>query len=373
MENEIVTFGDVYGKILISAGIAFLICAAFYLAGSFAKRKILPWVQKKVNPKAHPIASTVLIGFDIPVSVFLKVCGLCCALLFFVFSLPENPPAFFASLRLFLPNFLYKTLRISSIVFIAWGLLRSSKAYTLVLRGANRKLNLNISDSVTRFLTAIFNVVVVSFAAVIIITEFGYNISALIAGLGLGGLTIALAAKDSAANFFGGLVLVTERPFEIGDWISCAGIEGTVEDISLRSTKIRTGPGSLTTVPNATLSNADITNWSGGMEKRRARFKVSLLYNTPEKNLKEYLGSIRTMLETDPEIQTDSIMVNFTDLAEFSLDITITYFTVLPGYDDFLRIKERVNFSLLSLAEKAGVTFAYPSRTIYSGKPAAQP
>jgi MscS family membrane protein len=208
-------------------------------------------------------------------------------------------------------------------------------------------------------------VLVVSFAVVIIITEFGYNVSALITGLGLGGLTIALAAKDSAANFFGGLIMVTEKPFEIGDWISFGSVEGTVEDINLRSTKIRTGPGSLTIVPNATLAAANITNWSGGMEKRQANFKLALRYNIPEDKLREFLAVARTMLETDPEIQTDSVMVRFSGLSESSLDVLVRFYTTLPGYADHMRILERVNFSLMALAKEKDVEFAYPARTLY--------
>ncbi|MDL2324855.1 mechanosensitive ion channel family protein [Ruminococcaceae bacterium OttesenSCG-928-A16] len=364
MSEWISRFWGSYGSIIISAGFALLIGIVLFIVAAVIRHKIGPWLQKKIDKKKHPVLSTILHGFGVPVSFFVKVCGVGFGLLFFVNALPAGLPNSLVWLTTRLPGIIFSALRIFSIIAVAWGLVRSSSTHTFFLQ--NNKHNLHIGKSFTRFLTAIFNGVVVAFAAVMVITELGYDVSALITGLGLGGLTIALAAKDSAANFFGGLVLVTERPFEIGDWVSCDGIEGTVLDINLRSTKIRTGPGSLTVVPNANLSNSAITNWwSGGTEKRHTKFKISLVVSTPEANLQAYLSAIRTMLQNDPEVQTDSVQVRFTDLAESSLDVSISYYTTLPGYADFLRIKERVNFALMSLAEETGVEFAYPTRTLY--------
>lgn len=365
MEEWFAGFWSKYHATLITMGYALLIAIGFFLLGTFIQRVGEPWLRKRLDPQKHAVASTLLDSFALPISLFLKICGICIGLLLIFASFPSNSPEFLLFLQKDAPKFLYSLLRIVSIVTAAWGLVRSSNTHSLLLRKVRRKYNMKIGRSFTRFLSAIFNAVVIAFATVMVVTELGYDVSALITGLGLGGLTFALAGKDSAANFFGGLILVTERPFEIGDWISVEGVEGTVEDITLRSTKIRTGPGSLTTVPNSTLSNAAITNWSGGMEKRQTKFKISLLRGTPEDKLRKYLEAIRTMLQTDPEIQTDSVLVSFADLAESSLDISIIYYSSLPGYRDFLRIKERVNFNLISLAEQHGVEFAFPSRTLY--------
>lgn len=222
-----------------------------------------------------------------------------------------------------------------------------------------------MSKSVSRFLAAVFNVLVVALAIVIILSELDYDINGLIAGLGLGGLTIALAAKESAENFFGGLVLITEKPFEIGDYISTNSVEGTVEDINLRSTKIRLSSGSLTVVPNANLSSSPITNWSGVMKKRRARFLLQLEYNTSAKQLKEFINSVQTLLETDPEILNESILVHFIEFGESSLNVQVVYYTALPGMADHLRINERINYGIIQLAQQYKVGFAFPTRTLY--------
>lgn len=352
-------------SLLLLLGEALVICFLFIGASILLSRVVFPRLHKRLNKTKHPVVVPILQGYRQPVSLLLKLLGGFIGVIFFFGNLPGGAPAWLTKTATWLLPFSYTAMRISIIVAVAWGLINSSRVYAIVAEKANNKLDLHVRKSMGRFLGAVFNVVVVAIAVVMILGELNYNANSLIAGLGLGGLTVALAAKDATANFFGGLILVTERPFEIGDWISCDGVEGTVEDITLRSTKIRTGPGSLTIVPNANISNAAITNWSGGMEKRRANFKLQFTYSTNRGNLQNYIDAVRTMLETDPEVVTDSIMVRFSDLAESGLGVTVRFFTVMPAYDAYMRVLERINFSLLALAQQYHVEFAFPTRTLY--------
>ncbi|MFA1822484.1 mechanosensitive ion channel family protein [Virgibacillus oceani] len=118
-------------------------------------------------------------------------------------------------------------------------------------------------------------IVIIAISFSIIAQEFGYDVNGFVAGLGIGGLAFALAAKDALANMFGGIIIITKKPFTIGDWVLTPSVEGTVEDISFRSTKVRTFAQALVTVPNATLSNEPITNWSK-MGKRQITFNSRL-------------------------------------------------------------------------------------------------
>ena len=249
----------------------------------------------------------------------------------------------------------------------------SSKITRLVLQGTHSKLDLRVGESVAHFLAAIFKVVVIAIAAIILLSEFNININGLITGLGLGGLTVALAAKDSAANFFGGLILVVEKPFDIGDWIVADGVEGTVESINLRSTTIRTSPGALTIVPNANLSGTAITNWSGGMEQRRASFALALPYNTPQQKIREFSSSMRDLLRKDKDVVPDSVVVRFSEFGSSSLTIQVIFYTSLPGFKDHIRIKERINYAILELAEGMNISFAYPSQTLFVQPSAENP
>lgn len=356
-----------YSWLMISIGYALIIFAVITIVGKILKSAIIPFIAKKLHGKGNSIPAILLRGFSKPLGIFFIVLAGYSSLRFFFSSVPITASNFLVSMASGAPDVLNTIMHIAAISCVAWGLVKTSSAYVLLLNTAREKLNLKITKSFVRFINAIFTTVIVIIAFCMIITELGYNISVLITGLGLGGLTIALAAKDSAANFFGGLVMVIEHPFEIGDWISCNDVEGTVEDINLRSTKIRTGPGSLTTVPNATLSNSDISNWTTGMEQRQANFKLYIEYGVSEKNLREYLSSIKTMLETDPDIKTDSVIVNLTDLAENCIQVSVIYYTLFPTYAKFLQVKERVNYSLLHLAETNSIQFINSSQMFTKG------
>lgn len=343
-----------------------LVCALFWLFSSFIYRLLFPFIEKRTDQQKHPVFSQLITGFRRPLAAYLKLAGVCTMLSLLATWLQNDPiPPFLNHILQALAPLLTPVLRIASVVAIAWGLIASSDVSTLLLRSARHRLDIHMSKSVSRFLSAVFNVIVVAVAAVIILKEMRYDINGLIAGLGLGGLTIALAAKDSASNFFGGLVLITEKPFEIGDWVEADKVQGTVEDINLRSTKIRTSDGSLTVVPNASLAGTPITNWSGPMEKRRANFILALVYGTPKAKIRELISEVQTLLETDPEVITDSIIVRFLGFGESALNIRVIYYTTLPGYSDHIRINERINFAIMDLAERLQIDFAFPSRSVY--------
>ncbi len=349
---------------LMFLGVALLALLLFGLAGYLLARKLGPTIQKHINEEKHPIPVLLLGGFRLPVQVGFLVCGLGAALLILSGWQHPDMPAFLANWLKSAPAFVSKMLRISAIVCISWGLVASSDIAGLVLRGARQRMDLQVDSSVTRFLSGIFKVVVLAIAAVILLSELNYNINGLITGLGLGGLTIALAAKDSASNFFGGVVLVVDKPFEIGDWVSCNGVEGTIEDINMRNTIIRNDSGSLTTMPNALLSAAPITNYSSAMNQRRADITLNLVYATPHTQIKEFVSGVREILETDPEIVSDSVLVRFANLGESSLGVRVIFYTSLPGLAEHLRIRERINYAILDLAEQHGIAFAYPTRTV---------
>ncbi|MFP3359363.1 mechanosensitive ion channel family protein, partial [Planococcus sp. SIMBA_143] len=126
----------------------------------------------------------------------------------------------------------------------------------------NHKYNVKIDHILIPFFSKALRLIIVAIGISVIAQEFEYDINGFVAGLGIGGLAFALAAKDALANLFGGIIIITEKPFTIGDWIKTPSVEGTIEDISFRSTKVRTFAQALVTVPNATLSNEAITNWS---------------------------------------------------------------------------------------------------------------
>jgi MscS family membrane protein len=158
-------------------------------------------------------------------------------------------------------------------------------------------------------------------------------------------------------------VIITEKPFTIGDWIKTPSVEGVVEDITFRSTKIRTFAQAVVTVPNATLSNEPIINWAK-MGKRQIAFHLNLNYNTPKEKLETVVARIKKMLTEHEEIHNETILVNFDGFYESSLNIYLYFFTNTTVFADYLDVKENINFEIMDILEEEGVEFAFPTRTL---------
>src|SRR5690625_1589064 len=214
------------------------------------------------------------------------------------------------------------------------------------------------------FISRGIRVVIVAIGISIIAEIFNYNISGFVAGLGLGGLAVALAAQEVLANLFGGFVIITEKPFTIGDWILTPSVEGTVEDISFRSTKVRTFAQALVTVPNATLANEAITNWSE-MGKRQITFNLHLTYDTPKESIERVVQSIRDLLKNHPEIHQETIFVSVDEYQEDGLAILLYFFTTTTDWGKYLEIREEINLAMLEIIEQEGAQIAIPSRKLY--------
>lgn len=277
---------------------------------------------------------------------------------------------YFALLVLPLGNYMQiivtKTFRASIIVLTAWGLY--NLAGPCLFEIINKKIDTRIDDIIIPFVSKVLRFIIIFLALSLVAYEWGYDVTGFIAGLGLGGLAFALAAQDTASNIFGGIVIITDKPFDIGDWINTPSVEGTVEDISFRSTRVRTFTDSLVTVPNSTLANEPITNCSK-MEKRRVSFYLGVTYDTPRDKLKKCVDEIREMLENHPGVHKDVIIVKFETFNESSLDILIYYFTTTTIRGEHLQVKEEINFNIMKILENHEVSIAFPSRSIYLETP----
>ena len=258
--------------------------------------------------------------------------------------------------------FLATLMKAIVIVMVAWGLLRGSAPIISAIRGGESSLD----QTIVSFLSNIVKVVIVLLATVMVMDAFDYDITGLITGLGITGLTVALAAQDTASNLFGGVIIIADKPFAVGDWIQTSSIEGIVEDISLRSTRVRTFKDAVIVVPNSTLSSTAIINWSQ-MNKRKVEMTLGFTYQTSHETLDTVISGIRKLLAEDPDV-VDPVLVGFAGFNASSLDVSVNFFlrvTDLPSYSD---AKERINFAIMDLCEKAGADFAYPTQTIFLEK-----
>ena len=193
----------------------------------------------------------------------------------------------------------------------------------------------------------------------------------ILATLGLGTAAVALAAQDSIKNAFGTLMIVIDRPFQVGDWIQVGDkVDGNVESIGLRSTKVRTWPKTIISIPNGVLANEYINNWSR-MPKRRVKQIVGISYDATAKDMEELVEEIRRILRNDSGVHQEFILVNFTDFGESSLDILVYYFTSTIAWLDYMDIRQRVNQQIMEAVNRRGLSIAFPARSLYLEGPVA--
>ncbi len=340
---------------LIGIVIALAIFIFFLILRKLFVKYILKLVLGLTSKTGTAVDTLIVRSLEKPLRAFLILLGLYLALSFL--PLPEV-----------FNEKMVGVWRIAIIILCTWGLYNFIGNYSTLFYEVGNRLDINIDSILASFLAKVMRGILLLLAFVIIVSELGYDINGFIAGLGLGGLTIALAAQNTASNIFGGIVIIVDKPFSIGDWILTPSVEGTVEDITFRSTKIRTFADALVTVPNATLANEAVTNWTR-MGRRRVSFKLGLTYSTPKMKIQSCVDKIKDMLDNHDDIHKKTIFVRFDSFNESSLDIFIYFFTKTTVWGDYLKVKEDINFKIMDIIENEGVSVAFPSRSIYMEKP----
>ncbi|SNZ02982.1 MscS family membrane protein [Persephonella hydrogeniphila] len=230
------------------------------------------------------------------------------------------------------------------------------------------KFGKELAREVGTFLIKSIKVFIVIIAVLAVLQEWGINVTALIASLGIGGLAIALAAKDTAANLFGGLTILADKSLKIGEWVKVGSVEGIVEDLGMRTTRIRTFEKSLITVPNQYIANNPIENFSR-RNVRRIKMTIGVVYETPSDVVRKIVSDIKNMLENHPDVAKDqSIVVYFDEFGDSSLNIFILFFANTSNWLEYVQIKQDINLRIMEIVEKNGSSFAFPSQSIYVEK-----
>ena len=227
------------------------------------------------------------------------------------------------------------------------------------------KINKELSNEFTKFLIRIIKIVIIVIGLSSILSIWGINVTALIASLGIGGLAFALAAKDTAANLFGSIAILVDKSIKLGDWVVVDGIEGVVEDIGMRTTKIRTFQKSITAIPNSIVANSHIENFSR-RDIRRLKFTIGLTYSTKKEDIETIVTSIKELLKNHDGIAKDqTLLVNFESFGDSSLNIFIYCFTNTADWKEYLDIKEDINYKIIEIVKSNNSDFAFPSQSIY--------
>lgn len=345
LESIIEYFSDDSNLIMLIVGvIVFILCLVLGKATS----KIILGAIAKIFYKNDEYKKDMLVNSLIkPISALIKTIGL-----FVLFCLVHTNPSIF------------KAFKIVFILIICWGVVSylSDNLFLTLFAGKNADEKLN--TTAIKFIGNLMKIVVIAFAVVMIISELGYNINGLLTGLGVGGLAVSLAAQDAVSNMISGFIIIFDKPFKVGDLIETPNICGVVEEVNMRSTKIRTLDDSVITVPNSTMTKEAVTNVSM-TQKRRISMSFGLTYSTSNETIELIRNEIKDYITTNDEILPSPLRVHFTEFDDCSLKMEVVCYTVTSDYDEYLEIKNNLNLKIKEIINKNDTDFAFPTSTVY--------
>lgn len=337
-----------FAALAVRLVLALALLLAFRLLSRLCRKKLFPrllahnWTWKSV-----PI---LLNGFAKPVSRLIWFTGIYFALA----SLPWSSAT--------VGKLLLSCLRIAGTFCICWGLWESADLCQLLL--VTSKSDLSSNKTIAMLFRKGYKFLVGLFGALMLIEETGLPVTGIITGAGLAGLTLSLAAQNSASNIFNGILIFVEHPFDIGDWITVEEVSGTVEDITFTATKIRALDNSLYVVPNSSVCSATINN-ATNRTKRLYRFTLNVLYGTSRGQLEQLMEDVAAMLRAREDIYEDTVLVRLTGFSESSIDILVSAYVRTADLGQFLAIQNELHLDLMDIMQKNGVRFSLPSTGVY--------
>lgn len=338
-------------SLIVTNGIALLIFLIFLLLRRIFSKYIMKFILTLGRKIKSEFLPNLVTSFDRPLQWFFIFIGLYVALIYYPYVDHTTP-------------LIIKWLKSIFVILFSWGLVNLVSTSSNLFLFLKEKTNIHIDEILIPFLSRALQFIIIMIAFSIVLQEFDYHIGGLITGLGIGGLAISLAAQDALGNLFGGVIIVTEKPFTIDDWIMTPSVEGMVEDISFRSTKVRTFEQALVVVPNATLANEAITNWSE-MGKRRIYFNLRITYSTPREIIENVKSEIEAILHAHQGVHEETILVKANEFQDNGIDLMIYFFTKTTNWDEHLDVREEINLQILDIIEEKNATIAIPTRKLY--------
>jgi len=260
-----------------------------------------------------------------------------------------------------------KTYRVLIVVNITWFTARLVNAIIeeYLKPQADSSDNIHLDNHLLSLIRRSVLTFIWSLGVVMALNNVGVDVATLIAGLGIGGLAFALAAQDTIKNIFGGFTIFTDRPFRIGDRIKVAGFDGFVEDIGIRSTRIRTLEKRSVTIPNYKIVDAAVENVSAE-PNHRVLIKLGLNYNTSPQKMEEAIAILNSIAVSNEMVESGDVTAVFSEFANYSLVITFIYY--LTKSANVMEVPSQVNFEILRAFSEANIQFAFPTQTILLDK-----
>lgn len=245
-----------------------------------------------------------------------------------------------------------------------WLAYRIADAATDLVRHFSKNKTFLLHSHLEPLFLSTLKVFIVVFGILVSLQNLGINVMSLLAGLGIGGLAFALAAKDTAANVFGSIMILWDKPFNIGDWIVAGEIEGTVEEIGFRSTRVRTFYKSQVTLPNSQLANVNIDNM-GRRPQRRIKTFFGLTYDTPVEKIESFVEGLKNIIRSNRYTDKENFQVCFNEYGDSSLNVMLYCFLTVPDWSTELVERQNLLIEIKRMAEAIKVNFAFPTRSLH--------
>lgn len=330
------------------------IAAAFLVGGVLLRRVVtnifFHYLKKLASRTETTLDDKLFPAMEAPTATFVMLIGIFSSLK--VLKLSESTDHYIS---------LGSTVAFSAAIF--WGLYR---AFGAVLEHAH-EIARDRQMGVAAFMPWIKKTLIAIFVVLgllVIVQSLGYDVKAALGALGIGGLAFALAAQDTIANLFGSVVVATDQPFRIGEFVRIGSVLGAVEDMGLRSTKLRALDKSLVTIPNKTVASEIITNLSR-FTQRRVEQVIGLTYDTPAEKMDEIVAEIRRIIESKPEINVPDTHVYFRDFNASSLDIWVVFVFKTADFVRHMQVRQQINLEIMRAVEARGLSFAFPTQTVH--------
>ena len=353
------SLGFAIGNLLLEGWAAFAArcaCALALLALGALARSLL---RKKLFPKLlahswHFEATHILLqSFSVPAQRMVWFSGIYLALA----SLPWAIQG--------MPKLLMTVYRMAMTLCICEGLYLASDVASLLLKRCGEEIRSN--KTLLSLLDTAYKVLVVILGVATLAQESGFPIGSIVAGAGLIGLTVSLAAQETAGNIFSGIVILVDKPFAVGDWIIAGDVEGEVIDINFRSIKIRGLDKSVSILTNSKVCSSTIVNCAM-RTTRPYKFTLGVTYGTSRAKLEQLMADLTAMLEASEYVEKGSALVRLTSFGDSSINLLVSAYLRTNQAGTFLQMQNDLNLNVMDVMQRDGVDFAFPSTTVYLAK-----
>ena len=344
------------GPLLLEGWLAFaarVVCALLLLlagavVSALLRKKVFPALQRRT----WRLASTPILlrSLELPLEHMAAWTGVYLALA----SLPWGISGF--------SKVLFTAYQVLMTFFLCEGLYQASDLADLLLASCSPEIRSNKT-----LLDTTYKVLVIVLGVATIAQEAGFPIGSIVAGAGLVGLTISLAAQESASNLFSGIVILLDKPFSVGDWITVGDVEGEVIDINFRSTRIRSPDKTVSIVTNSKICSSTVQN-AALRSMRPYKFTLGVTYNTTRPQLEQLMKDLTALLENSPYTNKGTNMVQLTGFGDSSINILVSAYLNTNTYARFLEMQNDLNLDIMDIMKQDGVEFAFPSSTVYLAK-----